>query len=341
MLELYLVVPIKHKILMAIPYAVNFVLVFIDVFDARLIYYFGTEHNYNGGPLSFLPIAVLSFYVLMLGINSTLMLKSGYRSKGAIAMFMALTAVITAVLEETGFIEGLTEEVTALEMLIYYFFLAAINYNETQQSLYESKIELERQRLRLLVVQMQPHFIFNALATIQSLCYIDSEAAAECIDIFGDYLRANINSLSSDEPIEFASELEHIEQYISLEKASRDVDFVVIYELKVRDFKVPPLTIQPIVENAIKHGALSRRDGSGYVKIKTEETDGNIIITITDNGTGTSLTTHQKEHQSVGMENARQRIELQCGGTFTIDLTDHGSTSIITIPKTSSSQEVH
>ncbi|MBR1384045.1 MAG: sensor histidine kinase, partial [Ruminococcus sp.] len=102
----------------------------------------------------------------------------------------------------------------------------------------------------------------------------------------GDYLRANIDSLSSDKPIRFESELDHINHYVTLEKASTDVDFTMIYELNIRNFNIPPLTIQPIVENAIKHGALTRRDGSGVVKIRTEEKDGNIIITVTDNGAG-------------------------------------------------------
>ena len=321
LLELYLVAIVKHKKLLLIPYIVSSVLVFIDLFDTRLIYYFNEKHNYLGGPLSILPVSVLIFYVMLLGIESMHILRQGER-----------TAIVTALGEELGFAKETTETVTAAEMIIYYFFLAAINYSETQAKLYKSRIELEQQRLRLLVVQIQPHFIFNALATIQSLCYTDSEAAADCIDVFGDYLRANINSLSSDEPISFASELEHIEQYIRLEKASRDENFTVIYELREKDFKIPPLTVQPLVENAIKHGALSRRDGKGYVKIRTERAGTNIVITVTDNGVGASLTDKQKEHQSVGIENVRKRLGLQFGGTLEVNLSDTGATSVITLP---------
>ena len=332
MLELYLVTPVRHKLLMAIPYLLNFVLVAIDLADTHMIYYFTPDHHYNGGPLNVLPIAVLCFYIVTLGVKSMLILKSGNRSKGIIALFMTFTSVLTAVGEVHGFAEGLTEEVAAIEMLIYYFFLAAIHYGAVQENLYKSRIELEQQRLKLLVVQMQPHFIFNALATIQSLCYTDSEAAADCIDVFGDYLRANINSLSSDEPIAFKDELAHIEHYISLEKTSRDVDFTVIYELNTTDFTIPPLTVQPIVENAIKHGALSRRDGTGFVKIKTEVADGNVTITVTDNGIGAALTSNQKEHHSVGLENVRKRLKIQCGGTLDVRLTENGATSVIQLP---------
>lgn len=341
MLELYLVVPLKHRNLFAIPYFVNAVLVFIDIFDTRMIYWFGSGHNYNGGPLNKLPILVLSFYVIMLGVNSVLILKYGYRSKGVIAIFMTITSVITVIGEEVGFARGLTETVTAAEMIVYYFFLAAINYSEAQESAYKSRIELEQQRNKLLVAQIQPHFIFNSLVTIQSLCYTDGEAAAEYIDVFGDYLRANIDSLSSDELISFESELDHINHYVTLEKASTDVDFTIIYELHIRKFNIPPLTIQPIVENAIKHGALTRRDGSGIVKIKTEEQDGSIIITVTDNGAGknAALTEKQKQHRSVGIENARQRLELQCSGTLEVEISDSGARSVIIIPKNTETED--
>ena len=341
MLGLYLVVPLRYKLLWSIPYLVNFVLVFIDIFDTRMIYYFRPDHGFQTGPLRMLPIAVLSFYITALGFYSVLILKSGYRSKGVIAIFMTVTSEVTALGESKAFAAGHSETVTVMELIVYYFFLAAINYSETQTKLYESRIELEQERNKLLVAQIQPHFIFNSLVTIQSLCYTDGDAAADYIDVFGDYLRANIDSLSSDKPIRFESELDHINHYVTLEKASTDVDFTMIYELHVRNFNIPPLTIQPIVENAIKHGALTRRDGSGVVKIRTEEQDANIIITVTDNGAGknAALTEKQKEHRSVGIENARQRLAMQCGGTLEVEISDSGARAVIVIPKNTETED--
>lgn len=332
LLELVLVTEVKNKLLVLVPYAVSSVIALTDLSDTRIIYYFDEYHNYHGGPLSLLPVAVICCYVVLLGFGSVKMLKQGYKSKGIIVLFMTVTTIIGAVGEQTGFARGFTEATTAIEMLLYYFFLSAINFSETQTKLYNSRLELEQQRNKLLVMQIQPHFVFNSLATIQSLCYTDSEKAADCIDVFGDYLRANINSLSSDEFIEFSSELEHIKQYVSLEKAGTDVDFKMIYDLETKDFLVPPLTVQPVVENAIKHGALTRRDGTGFVKIKTEEFGGMVRIIITDNGTGAALTNKQKEHQSVGIKNVRQRLEILCGGTLDTVLSDNGAESVITIP---------
>lgn len=332
LIELKVVVPIKHKLLVALPYLVNFVLAGIDLFDTRIIYYFEPDHTYRGGTLTLLPILTLCFYIFLLGIHSAIYLTNGDRSKGVFALFMTATAVLTAIGEEMGFARGFSESATALELLVYYFFLSAIHFSETQTKLYESHIDLERQRNKLLVAQMQPHFIFNALAAIQSLCYTDSESAAEYIQIFGEYLRSNIDSISSDDLITFESELAHIRQYVMLEKASTEININVIYELNVKDFMIPPLTIQPIVENAIKYGALSRRDGTGTVRIFTEERDGMVCITVSDNGSGTSMTNKQKEHRSVGLENVKQRLALKCEGTLSMNRSETGMVSVISIP---------
>ena len=322
MLELYLVTPIKRKLLIAIPYIINFVLVFIDLFDTHIIYYFGSKHNYNGGLMPDFPIIVLCFYVIMLGVYSVIFIGNHSVSKGFIVGFMALSAIITALGEKEGFAEGYTETVAVIEILIYYFFLAAISYSETQKKLYESRIELEQDRIKLLTAQIQPHFIFNSLSTVQSLCYTDSEAAADIISVFGDYLRGNIDSLASEKPILFSTELEHIRQFIALQKAGTDVEFEVNFELGVTGFKVPPLTVQPIVENA-------------------EEKDNTVIITVNDNGIGAHFTDQQREHYSVGIENARKRLEILCGGALEISFTGGGCTAVITLPKEAENQEVN
>lgn len=340
-MQLYLIAPIKRKKLLLIPYAVEVAVVIADLFGLNNIYGYGAGHNFVSGKLHVLPALVLCFYMILLMYYSLRFIHQREYAKGMIVVFVSFSGMTTTLLEYQGIITGHTTEIAVIEIMIYYFYLAAVSYNTNQSELYESRIELEQERNKLLVAQIQPHFIFNSLVTIQSLCYTDGEAAADYIDIFGDYLRANIDSLSSDEPISFESELEHINRYVTLEKAGTEVDFTIVYELGIRKFKIPPLTVQPIVENAIKHGALTRRDGSGVVKIKTEEQDGNIIITITDNGAGTNaaLTSKQKEHRSVGIENARQRLALQCGGTLDVDISDNGAKAVITLPQNTKSED--
>ncbi len=334
LLELYLIAPIKHKLPMAVPYIAEAVIVLIDLSDTGIVYSFKENHDFVAGPLVNLPGITTVFYAALLAIYSIRFLSKKEISKGCIVLFIVVIAALTVIGERLALVTGYTATVTAIVILIYYFYLAAINFRETQKKLYESRIELEQERTKLLVAQIQPHFIFNSLAAIQSLCYTDGEAAADCIDVFGDYLRANIESLSSDKPIPFDDELKHIKKYIELERAAIDFGFDVTFELGVTGFMIPPLTVQPIAENAIKHGALTRRDGSGKVTIKTEDNGGNIVITVSDNGTGAKLTDKQKEHRSVGIGNARKRLAVQCGGTLDVNMGENGCTAVITLPKT-------
>ncbi|MCR5121133.1 MAG: histidine kinase [Ruminococcus sp.] len=339
-MQLYFIAPVKRKLLLLIPYFVDAVFVVADLFGLHNIYGYRDDHHFAPGDLHVLPAVVLCFYMILLMYYSLRFIQQKDYSRGVLVIFVSFSSMAATLLEYWNIIPGHTTEIAVIEILIYYFYLAAVGYSKTQKTLYESKLELERQRNKLLVMQMQPHFIFNALATIQSLCYTDSNAAAECIEVFGDYLRANIDSIASEDLIEFESELKHIDHYIQLEKASTDIPFCVIYELNIRNFSIPALTVQPIVENAIKHGALTRRDGSGFVKIKTEETDEDIIITVTDNGKGAALTTKQKEHKSVSTENVRKRLALQCGGSLDISISENGAVSVIRIPKSWQNREV-
>lgn len=180
--------------------------------------------------------------------------------------------------------------------------------------------DLELRQAKLLTEQIQPHIIFNVLMSIQNLCYQDADAAADCIAQFAGYLRGNM------------AELEHIRTYEVLEHACTDQPFVLEYEIAADDFEIPALTVQPIVENAIKHGALSRRDGAGKALLKTERIGQCIKITVSDNGNvSANLTAQQKTHQSIGLKNVENRLAVQCGGTLNISLNPDGAKVTILI----------
>ncbi len=193
--------------------------------------------------------------------------------------------------------------------------------------------QLDAQQARMLTEQMQPHFIFNSLSTIEALCIIDPEAAARCVDDFAGYLRGNIDALTAEDLIPFNRELEHIKQYVALERADPSRKFEIVYELGTTDFSLPALTVQPIVENAIKHGALTRLDGTGRVLLRTEEVGALIRITVEDNGRGEADEENKTAHISVGMRNVEYRLNRQCGGTFHIRYGKDGACAVITVPK--------
>lgn len=195
--------------------------------------------------------------------------------------------------------------------------------------------EMENAKIRadMMLAQMQPHFIFNSLMSIEDLCYTEPEKAAEYIEDFSVYLRNNMDSLSAKEWIPFEKELSHIEQYIKLEKSDPSRKFYVEYDFEVTDFNIPTLTLQPIVENAVKHGALSRSDGEGKILIKTEKADDMILITVSDNGNGTvSQTDAQKEHWGIAMDNIKRRLTILCGGKMNMTSSSDGTLVTLTIP---------
>ena len=204
----------------------------------------------------------------------------------------------------------------------------------SEKHLTETENSIEQSRGAILLAQIQPHFIFNTLSSILSLCKTDSQAAAECIENLSGYLRSNIDALTSDRLIPFDDEMAHIRQYISLEQADPSHRFKFDYELDVRNFMLPALTVQPIVENAVKHGALTRTDGLGYVLLTTEEMGNYVKITVTDNGTIDHATTHpQKEKMGIGISNTQKRLQTLCGGGLTIKHEASGTKAVFMIPK--------
>lgn len=204
---------------------------------------------------------------------------------------------------------------------------------DSERKLAETEKHLGLTRAAQMALQMQPHFIFNTLSSIESLCQTDPQTAAECVENLAGYLRGNIDAMTVEGLIPFDEEMQHIRQYIALEQADPSRQFSFEYELDVRDFSLPALTVQPLVENAVKHGALTRRDGSGRVVLTTEKIGRTIRIIVTDNGTESSLTDAQRETNGIGIEYTRKRIETVCGGSLNIIHDECGTRAVILIPQ--------
>jgi LytS/YehU family sensor histidine kinase len=106
----------------------------------------------------------------------------------------------------------------------------------------------------------------------------------------------------------------------------------VIYDLKITDFRLPPLSLEPLIENAVKYGTGL---DSGVITISTEETPTEIQICVADNGTGDPAQPKKPESTGIGLSNTRQRLSMICGGTLSANRTDSGMKVTITIPKRS------
>lgn len=196
--------------------------------------------------------------------------------------------------------------------------------------------ELEEQRNALMLSQINPHFIYNTLSTIAAMCDVSPRQAKYLTIDFAQYLRKNINSLTSDALIPFDQEMEHVECYLKIEKARFRERLNVIYSIQCRDFCVPPLMIQPLVENAVKHGVTKKADG-GTVKICTYEEDTHYIIEIIDDGAGFNT---ESTEMHVGLQNVRSRIAAICKGDMTVKSTLGIGTRVkIEIPKKKGSRQ--
>jgi len=199
--------------------------------------------------------------------------------------------------------------------------------------------ELAEARIDIMLSQIQPHFLYNTLTAIRRLCGLDPEKAKEAILDFSLFLRGNMNALTSKAPITFSQEKKHTEKYLNLEQQRMQGRLRVVYIIMVSDFFVPPLTLQPIVENAVRHGVLRREEG-GTVTISTQETPQAYIITVSDDGVGFSPgREEQGDRIHVGIANVRKRLEDICGGGLEIKSTPNvGTMATITIPKEGGAQ---
>ena len=196
----------------------------------------------------------------------------------------------------------------------------------------ELTAELEKKKTALMISQIRPHFIYNTLGSIEKLCEIRPKMAAKLVHEFSLYLRGNFSSLDSDAPISLSRELDHVRHYVDIEKI-RFPDMTVKFDLHSADFLLPALSIQPLVENAIKHGLMGRESG-GTVVISTYETDTDYVIDVSDDGVGFDQSLLHEEEDHVGIRNIRARLKTMCRGTLTIESTpDVGTKAQIKIPK--------
>ena len=194
--------------------------------------------------------------------------------------------------------------------------------------------EIAHEQAGIMVLQMRPHFIHNTMLSIYYLCEQNPREAQRVTLDFNTYLEKSLAALASDEAIPFSEELEHTRAYLNVEQALYDESLFVDYDTPHTSFQVPPLTVQPIVENAVKH-ALDPDSRPLRISIQTRKTDLGSEITVSDNGPGFDPAGGGKTHTA--LDNIRQRLELMCGGSMTISPREGGGTVVkLAIPWTAS-----
>lgn len=218
----------------------------------------------------------------------------------------------------------------ALSSVIIYI---NIHIAESREHMLAEK-NLMESKAKLLVSQIQPHFIYNSLNSIYYLIGKDPEQAQDAVSTFSDYLRQNINSLKDDKPVPFSEELYHIDAYLKLEQLRFGDGLNIIKDIQATDFLIPPLTVQPLVENAIKHG-ISQLEEGGTVWICSGETEDAYIVRIEDNGVGFKAGAFKDETGThIGLFNVNSRLKTMCRGTLSVrSEVGKGTKCMIKLPK--------
>ena len=189
-----------------------------------------------------------------------------------------------------------------------------ILYDQIEQHMSQQR-EIAHQRASIMVLQMRPHFIYNAMTSIYYLCAKDAKKAQQVTLDFTAYLRKNFTAIASESTVPFSDELEHTRAYLAVEQVQFEDGLLVDYDTPHKEFRLPPLTLQPIVENAVKHG-MDPEYAPLHISIRTRETDSGSEITVEDNGPGFAPADDCEPH--IALENIRQRLEMMCNGKLTI-----------------------
>ena len=295
--------------------------------------YITPENQYYHGPLyPLIPIPIIA--VLLLNFTGTMRRRTRLSRKTFLSLViaqmpMAFTLILNLFVDAV-LLFGISYVLSALVM---YSLVLSDQIEQTiqyQQKIAEQQGEIARQRTKVMVLQMRPHFIYNTLVSIHSLCGINPQKAQQITMDFTNYLRRNFNAVASDSTIPFSMELEHTRAYLAVEQAQHEDMLSVDYDTPYTHFRLPPLTLQPIVENAIKHG-MDPYHGPLHISIRTRNTDSGTEIIVEDDGSGFDPSDESRPHTA--LDNIRQRLELMCAGNLDVMSRDGGGTTVtVTIP---------
>ena len=301
-------------------WAVYFALLVITQFTTW-IYYFTPDNVYHRGawyPLLLIPPALL----MVVNLIGLWRFRAALTHRQRVAFLIYFVVPLVCMLIQMFFF-GLLLIVfgTALAVLFMFVFFL---YDQVEHSIRQAE-ENARQRASINVLQMRPHFICNTMMSIYYLIALDAEKARQVTLDFTTYLRDNFTAIAKEDTIPFAEELEHTRAYLAVEKVRHEDKLYIELDTPWTSFRVPPLTLQPIVENAIVHGVSPDLEPL-YLSILTRETKAGIEIIVEDTGPGFAPVDDHEPH--IALNNIRDRLEMMCGGTLEITSRETGGTRV-------------
>lgn len=329
---------LKPKIkLIYIPAIINAVISCSVIFQDKIIYFTKTKIFESDALIYSFIVTTCIYWIVFLLILDFKLYKN--LEVNHLQIFCCIAWLMTATIAEiSGLQEGILNVTYAMIFLFYYLVL---HVKISQKVVEEKEIKLREQRMSLMLSQIQPHFLYNTLNTITALCRINPKLAEETTVKFSSYLRENMYNLGKNDTQPFSKELEHTKIYIDIEKLRFGDRVRVEYDIKVENFDMPTLTLQPIVENAVKHGVCKKMEG-GTIKITTESKDKENIIVISDNGIGFSMEkilSDGKVH--IGIQNVKERLKNIINADLEItSFIGLGTVVKIIIPKKGKNKEI-
>lgn len=318
------------QIISIINYSVFAIFVILDIVNIFVKFFFSSKAGVYTRSDFMITSQGYQFVSLGIVLFITLFNKK-VKTVERIAFALYCILPIVAILLQNAF-KGYAIAYLSIVISIEILFLF-VNIRKNIQLANEAKRNKEAE-IKIMMSQIQPHFIYNTLASISTLIKIDPDKAQEGLDAFTEYLRANLSSLTDTGLILFSNELKHIKTYLSLEKMRFDDRLQIVYDIKTTDFMVPPLSIQPLVENAVKHGILKKMEG-GTVWIKTYETNNSFVVEIKDDGVGFNVNGLSKDDSKhIGLNNVKYRLSTlsHADVAITSDI-DKGTTAVVTFLK--------
>ena len=323
----------RHKIakaVLAISFVLNMVLILPSFTGAWAIY----------STLPVWGIAQIVFTIVLLGTVVWELLKGA--KKNYLDLYSCLLLMVALLLDLAGVGSSMYSHGTCTKLAFALLFVVhgfralkrvLIDYQGARRAKKLEK-ELEESRIAILLSQMQPHFIHNILNVIYYLIGKDPAAAQGAVSKFSDHLRNNLEAIAQKELITFRKELDHIYTYLELEQIRFGEELSIVYDIEEDSFLLPVLSIQPLVENAVKHGIAKKR-GGGVVTISSQQTENAYRITVSDTGVGFDVERYMDDGKvHVGLINVRQRLASRMNATVDVDSTPgKGTTVTVTIPR--------
>ena len=317
----------RSAYLMRIVCGCYLVLVFLSMFNGML---FQVDAHGNLTDGSYYWIALLiDPMILLIEILVVVHYRKNLSRFGTIVMLnYGLVSLLTTGLQSIWYP---VPELLACTLALLLMFM--LFYWEMAKNLVENERELMQSQMSLAISQIQPHFLYNTLSTIAELCRKDSAMAEEVTNRFALYLRGNLEHMGDSFPVEFSKELKHVQTYLWIEKIRFQEELQVVYDIQTEDFIIPALTVQPLVENAVKHGMMGSENVC-TITIRTKCVERGYQVIIEDDGCGFDPEQVKNDgRKHIGIESVRSRLKFMVGGTLTVkSAIGKGTTVIIEIP---------